>query len=98
VKRVSRGPSTEIERRIREADCPIGGKRTVVDSSADETGEGKRGIEDAVGGIRQSDVLKTTSSQVGYGREHPDGGEAKPTQRINGNVTGRDEWREWLTR
>lgn len=87
MKRVSRGPNTknrrEDQRNVQslEAGCLIGGKRTVVDSSTDETGEGECCIEDAVGGVRQSDVLNTTSPQVGYSREHPDGGEAK----IDGN-------------
>ena len=54
-------------------------QRTIVDPSTNETGEGERGIEDTVGGIRQRDILKTTSSQVGYCREHPDGSEAKST-------------------
>jgi len=83
MNRVSRGPSTKIERTtggmFREANRLIGDKRTIVYSPTDETSEGERGVEDTVGGIRQSDVLNTTSSQVGYGREHPDGGEAKST-------------------
>jgi len=54
--------------------------RTIVDSTADKTGEGKCGIEHTVCGIRQRNVLDTTSSQVGYGRKHPHGGEAKPTE------------------
>jgi len=62
---------------FREADRLIRDKRTIVDSPTDETSEGKRGVEHTVGGIRQSDVLKAASSQVGHGREHPDGGEAK---------------------
>lgn len=52
-------------------------EQTVVNSSADETGESKGAVEDTVGSIGQRDILDTSSSQVGYGREHPDGGEAK---------------------
>ena len=76
---------------FREAGCLIEeGKRTIVDPSANKTGEGEHAVEDAVGGIRQGDVLDTTSPQVGYGREHPDCGEAKFTEWINGGATGGD--------
>lgn len=64
--------------------------RTVVNSSADETSESKGGVEDAVGGVGQSDILKTSSSQVAYGREHADGSEAKRRKVVNGNSRGRD--------
>lgn len=87
MKRVSRGPSTETEG-SEEADCLIGRKQTIVDPSADEAGEGESTVENAVGGIRQSDVLDTASSQIGYGREHPDCGEAKSTEWISGRRHG----------
>lgn len=82
MNRVSRGPSTKIARRIRGTvwEGLIGSERTIVDSSTDKTCESKGGIEHTVCGIRQRNVLKTTSSQVGYGRKHPDGGEAKSTR------------------
>jgi len=82
-KRVSRGPSTKIGRRIRGTarEGLIGSERTIVNSSTDKTSEGKCGIEDTVCSVRQGDVLKTTSPQVGYGRKHPDGGEAKSRER-----------------
>lgn len=42
----------------------IGDKQTVVNPSADETSESEGAVEDAVGGVRQSDILKTSGSQV----------------------------------
>lgn len=45
----------------------MGSIRTVVDTSTDETSECEGTVEDTVCGIRQRYILKTTSSQVGYG-------------------------------
>ena len=62
MNKVSRGPRTKARRMIRSEIDLMGGKQTIVNSSANETGESEGAVEDTVGGVRQSNILKTSSS------------------------------------
>ena len=55
-------------------------RRTIANTTADETGDGEEPIEDTVGGVGERDVLETTRTQVGDGAEHAYGGEAARTR------------------
>ena len=47
-------------------------RRTIANTTADETGDSEATVEDTVGGVGEHDVAKTSSTQVGDRTEHAD--------------------------
>lgn len=84
TNKVSRGPRTKVgQMMMRKMFGGFDRTLTIVNPSADETGESEGAVEDTVGGVGQSDILKASGSQVGRGREHADGGKAKGRRKMS---------------
>ena len=81
MKSVRRGPKTGVRSSLishhHSDHSQIGKRRTVVETTADETSYSEHTVEHTVGRIRERNVFGTSSTQVGYSAEHSDCTEAE---------------------